>query len=255
MTTTATTRLLQVLKRLLKSQGITYKALSSALQLSEATIKRTLASGDISLERLERICAVIGIDILELAQITAGSQSALLTQLSEAQEQLLAQDHNLFTLFHLLLRGDRVADIVRTYTLDANHVEQLLDKLELALLIERHARGRVRPLASRSLRWHPKGPLMRTYGRAILERFIESDFTGKEEYGRLVTSRLPEESRRMIQRKLTQFMREVESIVDLVRDTDELPADTFFVFAGYRSAPSKLAFDDSMRRKAPRGST
>ena len=56
------------LKRLLKARGRTYAEAAGVLELSEASVKRLFASGDLSLERLERLCDWIGVDIADVVE-------------------------------------------------------------------------------------------------------------------------------------------------------------------------------------------
>ena len=55
----------QVIKGLLKQQGITYLSLANTLKMSEANVKRMFAKQAISLQRLEQICLALKLTITE----------------------------------------------------------------------------------------------------------------------------------------------------------------------------------------------
>src|SRR5438309_238374 len=56
------------LKRRLKARGVTYAQLAKELGLSEASVKRIFAAGTLTLDRVARILAVLGITFQELAR-------------------------------------------------------------------------------------------------------------------------------------------------------------------------------------------
>src|SRR5690554_7626556 len=53
---------MNALKKLLKLKGIVYQDLAEGLELSLPSIKRLFSTGDISLNRLDKICEIAGID-------------------------------------------------------------------------------------------------------------------------------------------------------------------------------------------------
>ena len=87
-------KLINTLKKELRAQGITYKQIASALDLSEASIKHMFAKSHFSLERIDRICELLGIEISDLARI-ADQDSPTISQLSLADEKELVGDMKL----------------------------------------------------------------------------------------------------------------------------------------------------------------
>ena len=69
-----TTQLIETLKQHLRSQGVTYKDLAKHLSMSEANVKRMFSQNKLSLERLETICNLLHMDILQLAQNAQNQQ-------------------------------------------------------------------------------------------------------------------------------------------------------------------------------------
>ena len=63
------TALLQTLKRELKARGITYADVAGELGLSESSVKRLFSESKLSLDRLEALCQIVGLDISDLVQV------------------------------------------------------------------------------------------------------------------------------------------------------------------------------------------
>ena len=124
---TGSVGLVQGVKARLRAQGITYRELAKRMRLSEPTIKRDLARSNFSLHRLDRICEVLGVGIEEL--LSPGGM-ALLTELTEQQEQALVSNPRLLVVTYLIVNDWRFAEIVATFRLDANELIDLLLKLD-----------------------------------------------------------------------------------------------------------------------------
>ena len=58
--------LVDALKRVLKARGLTYADIARGLDLSEASVKRIFSKRDFTLERLDEVCRLAGIDFAEL---------------------------------------------------------------------------------------------------------------------------------------------------------------------------------------------
>ena len=56
------------IKQQLKARNLHYADLALAIGLSEASVKRLLSRGGITLERLDAICEFLGTDVYELAR-------------------------------------------------------------------------------------------------------------------------------------------------------------------------------------------
>ena len=70
-------------KRYFAAQGISYKELAVQLGVSEPAVKRDLSRGKFSLERLDKICEVLGVEVDDLIR---PADSPPLTELSREQE-------------------------------------------------------------------------------------------------------------------------------------------------------------------------
>jgi transcriptional regulator with XRE-family HTH domain len=82
----ATSVIVRGIKTRLRAHGISYRQLAELVGVSEPTIKRDLSRGKFSLDRLDRICEILGAEVTDLLQ---PAEDAQLTELSEQQELAL----------------------------------------------------------------------------------------------------------------------------------------------------------------------
>ena len=61
-------RIVQALKGVLKERRVSYERVAGHLGLSLSSVKRLFSTGGFTLERLEAICDLADVDILELAR-------------------------------------------------------------------------------------------------------------------------------------------------------------------------------------------
>jgi lambda repressor-like predicted transcriptional regulator len=98
-------RIVAGVKTALKTRGVTYAQLARRIGLSEASVKRVLARGTLSLRRLEQICEAIGTSVAEVVLLTRSSTSERAETLTLEQEKSLAADPQLFACYHLVANG------------------------------------------------------------------------------------------------------------------------------------------------------
>ena len=93
------------LKRCLRASSLTYSDVAKALELSEASIKRVFSEGTFTVQRLERICAMMDMRIGDLCRLADKLHSELSTTLSLEQETVLVESPELLRYFYRLLSG------------------------------------------------------------------------------------------------------------------------------------------------------
>lgn len=164
------------LKRVLKEQGITYAAVAMRLELSLASVKRLFSSGDFSLERIDAICELAGLEMSDLLE-RMSERSAPINKLSVAQEQEVVADPKLFLVTWLVLNRAKFDDIVKGYTLTEREVQRYLIKLDRLNVIELQPLNRVRLLVSRHFSWRAGGPVQRYIHQKLLKEFLSSNFS------------------------------------------------------------------------------
>ena len=130
-----TDSLLNTLKRQLRMQGKTYADVAQWLGLSEASVKRLFAERNITLARLECICEQLNLEFAELVQ-TMQTEERRLQELTQAQEQSIADDPKLFLIAVCVINGYSFAEIHHQYQLSEARCTQQLLKLERLALIQ-----------------------------------------------------------------------------------------------------------------------
>ncbi len=173
-------QLLNTLKRQLRSQNIRYARVAEHLGLSEASIKRMFASGQLSLPRLEKICALVSWDLVDLAK-AADANVSRVDQLSDDQEREIAADIALLLVAVSVINGYSFDDIVEQFTLTEHECIRKLAKLDKLNLIELLPGNRIKLKISRNFRWNPRGPIQRFFLDKVVDQFFHSDFAKSNE--------------------------------------------------------------------------
>lgn len=166
-------QILAALKAELKTRGLRQRDVAERLGVGLATVKRWLAGDGLTTERLEDLCALAGIDLLDLIAAAAQPVSTLIDRFTPHQEQTLAQNPHLFFSFFSLLNGWSANDCRAELEITAERMEQLLQQLQRLGLIDRRADGRVRLLATRDITWRQSGPLAKYF--AVTKTFTDFD--------------------------------------------------------------------------------
>jgi transcriptional regulator with XRE-family HTH domain len=169
MSTTAS--LIAILKDELRAAHLTYADLASKLHLSESSVKRMLARGDMPLSRIDAICRVLKLDFSELAQRIAESQP-LLSELSLAQEKSLVANSKLLLVAICVMSQWTLEQILAAYQLTGAEVVGHLVHLDSIGIIELRPLNRYRLKLAKTFRWRPHGPLMEFFREhAVLDYF------------------------------------------------------------------------------------
>lgn len=213
--------LMDALKRALRRQGLTYAAVATRMRLSEASIKRMLSRGRLSLAQLLQLAEIAGTDVAELARQAKGN-ARLPRTLSIEQERALAADPRLLLLFHLLLGGRSVAEIARDFELRGTACTLLLARLDRLGLIELLPADRVRLRVAQDVAWRSDGPVRRRYGAQVLREFLHDRFDGERTLLRFEVRELSEASIEILRRKLQRLAAEVAELAEL---DAELPGE------------------------------
>ncbi len=169
------TRLIDELKSQLKLRGLTYRALAQELELSESTIKQMFASGNMTLNRLDAICEILGLDISALAQM-ADDSSRQLQSLTIDQEAELVGDTKLLLVAYCIVNNWSFTEILERYDLTEPEGIRYLARLDRMKLIELLPGNRVKPLISSNFDWQPNGPIENYFNKEVQGPFFNSSF-------------------------------------------------------------------------------
>lgn len=203
-----TKRMLETLKRCLRSRGMTYRSLGKALGLSESSVKRLFADESFTLTRLERVCSVIDMSVADLSRMASGTRAAHSQQpysLTLEQERTLASNASLLACFYLLMNGRTVEETERRLDLTSRAMRSLLSRLTSTRLIEVDAKRNVRLHAKLPIAWRPDGPVRRLYERQVRAEFLQGSFAAPSEALTFHSAELSPASVRILLRKLERL--------------------------------------------------
>jgi DNA-binding Xre family transcriptional regulator len=163
------------LKRLMRSRGRTYAQAAPVLGLSEASVKRLFAQSELSLERLERLCNWLGIDV---SDVVAASEEVgpHVTRLTAAQERELLRDPALLLTAFLALNRWREHEILEMFRFSKPELTRNLIRLQRLGLIELLPFDRIKVRAARNFAWNKDGPIQRFFTEQVLPEFLATRF-------------------------------------------------------------------------------
>jgi transcriptional regulator with XRE-family HTH domain len=207
------TQIVAELKQLLKERGISYAHVAKKLALSEATIKRLFSTQEFSLQRLDEICELAGVELTHVIE-RMHERTAPTIQLSVVQEQEIIADQKLFLLAWLLLNRWRFADIVTHYAFTEREALRHLIKLDRLKIIELQPGNKVRLLVSRHFTWRAGGPVQNYIHQKILSEFFASRFTDAREEFYFHGGVVSEAAMTQLKKTLQNAARECVAIMD-----------------------------------------
>lgn len=219
-----TQALIGALKQVLKSRSVTYAEVARRLGMSEASVKRVFAKQRFTLDRLDRICGVLGIEITDLAKMVE-HEAELVNQLTIQQEREIVGDPKLMLVAVHALNHWTLEEIVERYNIAKTECIRLLARLDRLRIIDLLPNNRIRVIVGRNFSWRPDGPLQRHFRDQLEANFFGSRFDGRGEHLAFVSGMLSRNSNAVIQ----QHMRRLEAeFTELHNQDARLPLDERF---------------------------
>lgn len=203
--------LVKALKRELKARGKTYADVASVLQLSEASVKRLFAEESFTLQRLETVLAMLGIDLVELVDSMQRSVFQV-ERLTEEQEEKIAQDIELLLVAVSVINGFSFSDLQRYYALNDHQLIQKLAKLDRLKMIELLPGNRIKLRIAPNFRWLANGPIQKFFLNHVAKDYFDSKFDSHEEKLLVINFLSALETNKEIQRKMETFLNEVSEL-------------------------------------------
>ena len=244
--------LVDELKRSLKQQGITYARLSGQLGMSESSVKRMFSKRSFSLQRLEQIANLAGLEISDLVELM-NERREYLTELTPEQEQTLLADPRLLLLTYLLINGWRLREITADFVIDDRELEGLLIKLDRARIIELLPFNRVKLLTARNFTWRKDGPIQQLFAKQVQTEFFDSTFSGASEQLRFVGGMLSRPALRQMQRSIDRIAREFD---ELARRDSNLPLEERHACSAvFAIRPWEFSVFEQLRRRRRDGNS
>jgi hypothetical protein len=218
------------LKRALRESGHTYADVARKLELSVASVKRLFSTEDLSLQRVDEICELIGLGLREILD-RAGDRAAPTDQLTLAQETELVSDPKLLFMTWLVLIRTPFEDVLQGYKFTEREALQYLIRLDRLKVIELQPGNRVRLLVSRHFSWRPGGPVQKYIHYKMLREFLSSAFAGPQDEFFFHGGRVSDEAMAQLKRALRAASRECAEIIEGDRSTTQQRNGTAFVLA------------------------
>ena len=230
-------RLVNALKETLKSRDITYADVAEHLGLSLSSVKRQFSTQRFSLNRLEQVCDLAGIDLLELARL-AEERRLRVAALTAEQERQLVSDPTLLLTTVCVLNRWTFERIVDRYGFTTVQLTNLLVRLDRIGLIELLPAKRIRLRIARNFAWLPGGPIHRYFVDRVQGEFLSGEFDPERDLHRFSWGMLSDPSAAQLRAKIAEVM---DAFDDLTR-RDEVRADaaagTCFLVALRRWEPT-----------------
>jgi len=173
--------LVEAIKRELRARNLTYARVAQHMQLSEATVKRLFSQQNFTLERIDQICELMGMEFSDLVRAVP-ARSAAISELTYEQESEFVANPKLMLVALLALNYWKFEEILARYDLTEAECIRLLARLDRLKFIELLPNNRYRLLVSQAFSWIPDGPIQRFFKEHASRDFLDSRFDREEEF-------------------------------------------------------------------------
>ena len=205
--------LVHTLKQALKAHGKTYADVARHLDLTEASVKRLFSERSFSLQRLDRVCQLIGMEISDLVQMMREEMQKPISELTEEQEQEIVGDLELLLIAICVLNRWSVSDIMSQYAVPETRCIRHLAKLDRLKIIELLPRNRVKLLVASNFSWRPNGPIQRFFQEKVQANFFRGRFEPDPDKLIVINGMLSSSSYAVLKRRLERAARELDGLM------------------------------------------
>lgn len=209
---TQTVALVETLKKALKAHGKTYAEVAERLELTEASVKRLFSERSFSLQRLDQICQMLGMEISDLVQMMKEQTQRRIIQLTEAQEREIVSDLELLLVAVCVLNRWTLEDITGRYAVPETHCIRKLAQLDRLKLIELLPKNRIKLLVAPNFNWRRNGPIQRFFQEKVAAEFLSGNLDPETDGLIFVNGMLSASSKALMQRKLERLAREFDEL-------------------------------------------
>ncbi|SEG69387.1 helix-turn-helix domain-containing protein [Marinobacterium lutimaris] len=222
--------LIDTLKRCLKANGKTYADVARALDLSEASVKRLLSTHQLSLDRLDAICQLMGMEITDLVK-QMEENSGHIEQLTVEQEREIAGDLTLLLIAVCVLNRWTLEQIVSVHNLDEHLCIQKLARLDKLQIIDLLPKNRIKLKVAANFNWIENGPIQQFFQQRIAAEYFNSRFQRDDESLIVLNGMLSKSSNQAFQRRMQRLAREFEEFnrEDVAQEFDDRHGATVII--------------------------
>lgn len=202
-----TTALLTVAKKELKKAGITYRDVASHLSMSEANVKRLFSSQAVTLDRLERICDLMKMELSDLFEIYRETRQQTTSLTLEQEEELIANSQ--LMLVAMSVRNNlTLEEMTNSYHISEAECIKCLIQLDRLKVISLLPNNRVKLLVKEYFNWIPGGPVEKFFQQQIQGQFINARFDQEEDLRLFQFGMLSNASNQLLLNKLRNLASE-----------------------------------------------
>lgn len=203
--------LVETLKSALKSHNLKYRDVARAMGLSEASIKRLFSSRTFSLQQIQQVCLMMGMEISDLVQLMVERQ-ARLQELSEEQEEEIVRDPGFLIITVCVLNRWTLEDMLRHYTFTEHECVQKLARLDRLKIIELLPKNRIKLLVAPNFSWRKNGPIQRFFLDTIEKELFQAQFDKPDHRLVVLNGMLSAQSNGELQKKIERLAREFDQL-------------------------------------------
>ncbi len=197
-------KIIQTLKKTLKSHGIKYVDVAKHFNISESSIKRQFTQGDISIRRLEKILLLVNLELSDLLELVH-LESMQLEQLTLTQEKKIVSNTKLLLITISVMNNLSFNDIYQLYDFEESELIKLLLQLENINLIRLKPGNKIKTLISRTFQWQKNGPIQRYFETHIQDDFFDCQFVNAGELRIVINGMISNSSNQTIHKKMQQL--------------------------------------------------
>lgn len=204
--------LVDTLKKALRQRGLSYVDVARALRLSESSVKRLFAHRDFSLDRVERICTLMKLELTDLLELMHAAEPRI-SELSEDQERALVSEPKLLLIGILAISFWTAADILQTFKVSKTELVRMLVHLDRLRIIDLLPDNVIKVRLARNFTWRKDGPIQRFFEERIQQQFFKTSFTHHGERRIVVFGALSRRSNQLLQQRLLKLGEEFDALV------------------------------------------
>jgi len=239
--------LIEVVKNALRERGLTYARVAEGLGLSESSVKRVFSQENLSLDRLEQICALMDLEIADLFELTRAAEKRI-TELTEEQEKVLVSDPKVLLIAILAINHWTAAVMLEKYRFSESELVALLVRLDRLGIIDLLPGNRIKVRLAHNFSWRKGGPIQGFFEERVQEQFFKSSFLGRGELRITLQGSLSAKSNELLQQRMRKLAEEFDSLVGEDRSLDHGMRDGMTMVMAIR--PWELSkFAEMQRRK------
>ncbi|TLU66650.1 helix-turn-helix transcriptional regulator [Thalassotalea litorea] len=239
-------KMMQVLKRLLKQQQLTYADVAASFSMSEANVKRFFSQQRLSMDRLEQLCELLDLTLSDFFYLVEKQQQKI-SQLTLEQEQQLVDDPKLLLVAACVRDGWSYHDIISTYTIEPLQAVRLLARLDKLNMIQLLPNNHYKLLIAHDFQWISRGPLERFIANDVMNKFLMSDFQDDNAFRFYLRGSYSASSINLIKKKLQHLKQECDELNQ--QDSKINPANRQHIGVLLAMRPWELSMFRQLRRR------